>query len=521
MRADLSYAALTRNARFVAVDVETTDSDEGVHVISVGVVPWAGGQSRGAFELFANPGCPIETTWIHGITDDDVADEPPFSTHLPALVGVLTPRRPTERVVLVAHNAGFDVPTLLTECDRAQATLPDVAVLDTMLLTKALRPGTALGLPHALAAFGLTITQHHRALSDAEDTTRLLERLLRLAADAGHTDLDELLTLAGPHTRTGAFTAAPQQRSKSRRGSPFTYIDRPATHASNHTKLPRRPNAAQLDGWLASVRECITLRCPLLLDRCRQLKDGHQQVATQLLTDLRGHLDAERVADANTTLSAMLAALESRPGPRDEALSWFQQLEQLLASHRRCAAATDASPYDACPSCRVDAPCPADTWPTALADWTLLRSQYRLHLHKWTGADGHLATTYAEDPLLATAQARAIAHNFVANRRQDRVDPAPVLDTAAALGMTDPRLAHLRARQLARAGHLHEAVAVCDDALANRDGSTDPAWADLTHARAGLLARSERFKQTAPARSFRPGRSAPANRPSRRRFTPW
>lgn len=58
MRADLSYAALTRNARFVAVDVETTDSDEGVHVISVGVVPWAGGQSRGAFELFATPAAP-------------------------------------------------------------------------------------------------------------------------------------------------------------------------------------------------------------------------------------------------------------------------------------------------------------------------------------------------------------------------------------------------------------------------------------------------------------------------------
>ena len=55
-----------------------------------------------------------------------------------------------------------------------------------------------------------------------------------------------------------------------------------------------------------------------------------------------------------------------------------------------------------------------------------------------------------------------------------------------------------------------------------RYASTDRVWADLLSYRDAVAARHTAASRapTTPPR-FRPGHTAPANRPDRRRFTPW
>jgi hypothetical protein len=84
----------------VIVDTETTDLDG--YVIEIAVVDACTGQTL--LDTLVNPGCAISpgAQWVHGITDDEVADAPPWSQVLPELLAVTAGR------TILAYNASFD-----------------------------------------------------------------------------------------------------------------------------------------------------------------------------------------------------------------------------------------------------------------------------------------------------------------------------------------------------------------------------------------------------------------------------
>jgi DNA polymerase-3 subunit epsilon len=158
---------------FAAVDVETTglylSTDR---VIEVGIVHLdANAELTGQFCTLVNPGRDVGPTSLHGIAAADVYDAPTFADAAATLWQLLAGR------VLVAHNAGFDTRFLDAEFSRCGVRLPPPPVICTMRLASSYLPGLpARSLPACCAAAGITLSQHHSALADAQAAAGLLAR---------------------------------------------------------------------------------------------------------------------------------------------------------------------------------------------------------------------------------------------------------------------------------------------------------------------------------------------------------
>jgi DNA polymerase-3 subunit epsilon len=125
------------NQRSVVADTETTglEPSEGHKVIEIAAVEIVNLLPTGReFHYIINPGRPIpqETTDIHGITDDMVADKPRFSEIVDEFLDFLGDSP------FIAHNADFDVRFLnaeLAACRRPSLQNP---VIDTIVLARRL-----------------------------------------------------------------------------------------------------------------------------------------------------------------------------------------------------------------------------------------------------------------------------------------------------------------------------------------------------------------------------------------------
>src|SRR5262249_41477271 len=98
------------------LDTETTGRDPAIdRIIEIGVVLGRDGVIVERKSWILNPGCPIpaETTAVHGIKDEDVANAPSFAEVAHEILEVLGPAVPA------AYNAEFDRKFLLAELDRA------------------------------------------------------------------------------------------------------------------------------------------------------------------------------------------------------------------------------------------------------------------------------------------------------------------------------------------------------------------------------------------------------------------
>jgi hypothetical protein len=345
----------------------------------------------------------------------------------------------------------------------------------------------------------------------------VLARLLYIAAREGHTDLGELLMAGQPdRLRASGYPARPAApNTRAGAGSPFTFIDRPASHHATHKKLPKKPTDADLDAWLTGLRECVALRCLLLTDKATRLPPvGRGPVIDALLDDLTGHLAAGRNVDANAALGALTLLAARHLAPADAA-GFHDRHAAVLGATSRCASVV--TPFDACPECRADRACPADAWLHAIAV-ALTGAQRNLNpktARVWLGPIGRLAQHAATRPAVAAHAAWLVTTNLTASRPADADDLAALADR---LGLVEPRLVHRRARAAADAGDLPTAISLLDTGLAARDGSSDRSWADLTAYRDALAARQAAADRGRPARPHRRGHSAPTARPSRRRF---
>ncbi|GEN30463.1 DNA polymerase-3 subunit alpha (Gram-positive type) [Cerasibacillus quisquiliarum] len=195
-----------QNATYVVFDVETT----GLSAVYDTIIELAGvkihrGEIIDRFESFANPHHPLSQTTIDltGITDDMVKDAPEIDEVLKdfhAWVG---------DSILVAHNASFDIGFINQGYKRINYDKITQPVIDTLELARFLFPELRNHRLNTLCKhLNIELTQHHRAIYDAEATGYLLwkfvEKLLELEI-VNHNQLNNHMGKGDAYKRSRPF----------------------------------------------------------------------------------------------------------------------------------------------------------------------------------------------------------------------------------------------------------------------------------------------------------------------------
>jgi DNA polymerase III epsilon subunit-like protein len=601
-----SFLTLTRGVRFVVLDLEWTPSDTGLRIVQFGHAVYIPGENvrPAAKGWYIDPGCPIENAYQHGIRDQDVAGARTFAQSCDDIERLLVGEKgPTTQTVLVAHYVQSDLAALRLEYDRLGRALPDLAVLDTWALARLLRVAGdgSNGLKDLLGIWNRKPTQHHDAIGDADDARFLLDKLLQQAAVDGWNNIDVLIDAAArnakpigePRLRTIDYPAAQPERGQPS-GKRFLTMQRPQEHFDLHdvqaavvpdkkkrkrekrTAPVRATTQAGAERWLAEVRECVELRCPLLWERAGAFPSRFPAMFEALEQDLAGHIKAGRVVDANTTLTALASAFyffmlpegTRAPSRAAETRAHYDGIAGMLFDAQRCD--LTASQPDACPGCRSSKGCAFDTWPKRWAT-TIGSAGYRAEqaLTSWLGPQGRIAADVAVRPGLAAAmtdwilgrELNAIEHpartarGQASAKNERRIEAAATGGTlpgegrtqregyntkvreaaqvrillaaqaAADRGVVSALACLIRTRELAADGQANKARADIDATMAALVGVRTPEVAELAKLRASVSARGTRLRprpvpaaESATKMEARVGHTAP-ERASVRRFT--
>lgn len=189
----IAYNSAHRNLSddtYVVFDVETTGLSAVYDtIIELAAVKIREGEIIDRFESFANPHRPLSATIINltHITDDMLQDAPEVEAVLKRF------HTWVEDAVLVAHNASFDMGFLnmgYTTIGLEKASNP---VIDTLELGRFLYPEMKNHRLNTLAKkLDVELTQHHRAIYDAEATGYILMKMLKDTAEKGIEYHDQL-----------------------------------------------------------------------------------------------------------------------------------------------------------------------------------------------------------------------------------------------------------------------------------------------------------------------------------------
>src|SRR5690625_1939294 len=166
-----------KTGTYVVFDVETT----GLSAVYDTIIELAGvkihdGEVIDRYESFANPHHPLSqtTTDLTGITDEMVKDAPEVDQVLKEFHAWM------EDSILVAHNASFDIGFLNQGFKRIDYDKVENPVIDTLELARFLIPELKNHRLNTLCKyFDIGLTQHHRAIYDAEATGYLLWKLVQ------------------------------------------------------------------------------------------------------------------------------------------------------------------------------------------------------------------------------------------------------------------------------------------------------------------------------------------------------
>ncbi|MFC2950078.1 PolC-type DNA polymerase III [Virgibacillus sediminis] len=162
---------------YVVFDVETTGLSAVYDtIIELAAVKVHDGEIVDRFESFANPHHPLSQTTIDltGITDDMVRDAPEVEQVLKEFHEWMG------NDILVAHNASFDMGFLNQGFKRIDYDKAANPVIDTLELARFLFPELKNHRLNTLCKhLDIELTQHHRAIYDAEATGYLLWKLVQ------------------------------------------------------------------------------------------------------------------------------------------------------------------------------------------------------------------------------------------------------------------------------------------------------------------------------------------------------
>ncbi len=197
---------LLEDATYVVFDVETTGLSAVYNtIIELAAVKIHNGEIIDRFESFANPHHRLSATTINltGITDDLVQDAPEIDIVLRKF------REWAGDDILVAHNASFDVGFINVGYQKAGMPKSDNPVIDTLELGRFLYPEMKNHRLNTLAKkFDIELTQHHRAIYDAEATGYLALKMLKDAQEKGivnHNQLNENMGQGNAYQRARPY----------------------------------------------------------------------------------------------------------------------------------------------------------------------------------------------------------------------------------------------------------------------------------------------------------------------------
>jgi DNA polymerase-3 subunit alpha (Gram-positive type) len=128
------------------------------------------------FSSFVNPEVPIpfEIEKLTGIRDEMVMDAPKIEEVLPSFLDFC------EGCVLVAHNANFDM-SFIAENARRQGFSDAFTYVDTVGISRALLPNQSKHTLDAVAkTLNIVLDNHHRAVDDAECTSKIFVKFLQM-----------------------------------------------------------------------------------------------------------------------------------------------------------------------------------------------------------------------------------------------------------------------------------------------------------------------------------------------------
>lgn len=167
---------------FVVLDVEGNGGSP-QEIVEVAVVHILDGQLGTARDWKVRPQCPItpQATRVHGITNEDLADQPPFTQIAYELVAEL------DSATIVGHHVGVDLNLLRRQLPNWR---PGTCI-DTLRLARHVFPEAssyALGALNQHAGGGDSFTRH-RAKEDAHMTARLFLTLASKLSKNVHLDL--------------------------------------------------------------------------------------------------------------------------------------------------------------------------------------------------------------------------------------------------------------------------------------------------------------------------------------------
>lgn len=175
-------STLLSQTTFVIVDLETTGPSpkSGSAITEIGAVKVKGGVVQGEFESFVNPllALPQYITDLTGITDLMLANAPIIDDVLPNFFEFIGDH---SEVILVAHNAPFDLSFLKSAASAIEFAWPKFRTLDTVVVARqVLTPDEVPNCKLSTLAqfFGTLVDPNHRALDDAKATTEVLHGLL-------------------------------------------------------------------------------------------------------------------------------------------------------------------------------------------------------------------------------------------------------------------------------------------------------------------------------------------------------
>ena len=184
--------------RYVIFDTETTGLDplNGDRVIEIGCVEMLDKQVTGrTYHQLINPECKLsdDTIDITHITDDMLADKPVFKDIVNDFLAFLNDTAGADKVILVAHNASFDLKFLNHELKNIGLDgLQKFEVIDTLDVARRKFPGQKASLDVLCERFGISLEERkkegHGALLDSKI---LADVFLKLMEDSNLSALEE------------------------------------------------------------------------------------------------------------------------------------------------------------------------------------------------------------------------------------------------------------------------------------------------------------------------------------------
>ncbi len=227
---------------FVIFDVETTGLSAVYDtIIELAAVKVKDGEIIDRFESFANPHHRLSATTINltGITDDMVQSAPEVGEVIQKFHDWVGDD------VLVAHNASFDMGFLNVGYTKIGLEKAKNPVIDTLELGRFLYPEMKNHRLNTLTKkFDIELTQHHRAIYDAEATGYLLLKMLKDALEKGikyHDEFNDHMGKGNAYQRARPYHCTLLAQTEAGLKNLFKLVS--ISHIEYFYRVPRLPRS--------------------------------------------------------------------------------------------------------------------------------------------------------------------------------------------------------------------------------------------------------------------------------------